>query len=66
MLVALLLFGKKMLKFSLQTGFPYGLFRDLFSNSQGVRERGEPAMVLVRFEFCLLFHLTDLSPCVIA
>ena len=25
-----------------------------------VRE-GEPAMVLVQFEFCLLFHLTDLS-----
>ena len=26
----------------------------------------EPAMVLVRFEFCLLFRLTDLSPRVIA
>ena len=40
---------------SLQTGSLYGLFRDLLSTGvrAGVRE-GEPAMVPVRFEFCLL------------
>ena len=33
----------------------------LLSNSQGRTRGGEPAMVLVGFEFCLLFYLTDLS-----
>ena len=42
-------------KISLQTGSPYGLFRDLFSNgarskARGRAREGEPAMVLVLFE----------------
>ena len=41
---------------SLQTGSPYGLFRDLLSNGARSKARGqvrqrEPAMVLVRFEY---------------
>ena len=55
------------IKISLQAGSPYGLFRDLiaFEELGGARET-EPVMILVRFEFCLLFRLTDLSPRVIA
>ena len=37
-----------------------------FQIARGRVRGGEPAMVLVRFEFCLLFRLTDLSPHVIA
>ena len=46
---------------SLQAGSPYGLFRDLLSNGArskdsggrggGGARQGEPAMILVRFEY---------------
>ena len=45
---------------SLQTGSPYGLFRDLLSNSKGAGER-EESLQWSLYDFCIYVQILNVN-----